>query len=211
MFRENRSHVGSWMALALGVCALYGAPGQAQAQAAVETHEVDADFEGKVGCGLIGAEVGLVAVGLMQVEETWPYLVAAGVGATGGAIFGHFMIDQNDEAEAGVAVMAVGIGLAIPALVFAAAASAYDPEDDDDVVATAAGRSRAHASRRAKSRAGLAQAAAQPASLVRYSSQGVTLGLPSLSWLPMYSRQEQLRYGVKQQAETRIALLSGSF
>jgi len=211
MFRENWWHVGSWMALALGICALHGAPGRAQAQAPVETHQVDADFEGKVGCGLIGAEVGLVTVGLMQVEETWPYVLGAGVGATGGAIFGHFVIDQNDEVEAGVAVMAVGIGLAIPALVFAAAASAYDPEDDDDVVvATQAGRSRAQARRRARPRAGLARAVPPP-SLLSYGRQGLALGVPALSWLPMYSRQEQLRYGVKQQTEMRVALLSGSF
>jgi hypothetical protein len=211
MFRENRWRASGWMALTLGLGALFCAPGQAQAQTPIEADQVDADFEGKVGCGLIGAELGLVTVGLMQVEETWPYLIGAGVGATGGAIFGHFVIDQNNEVDAGVAVMAVGIGLAVPALVFAAAASAYDPEDDDDIeVATASRRTRARASRRTKQQAGLAKAA-QPASLVRYGSQGLALGVPSLSWLPMFTRHEQLRYGVKQQTEMRVALLSGSF
>ncbi|MCB9667009.1 MAG: hypothetical protein H6715_02680 [Myxococcales bacterium] len=187
-------------------------PLAARAQTA-QAPQVDADIEGKIGGGLLGAELGLVAVGALGIEETWPYLVGVAVGGTGGALLGHFLIDQNNAVEAGVGVMAAGIALAIPALVFAVAASAYDPDDDD--AALSSKRNRLEASHRGEPqrtpRVRLADESAGRG-LLRYGSRGgLCVGPPSLGWVPMFSREDLLKYGVKQQTELRVAFLSGSF
>lgn len=195
--------------LGLALVSFPSVPSYAQS---LEAEHVDANFEGKVGGGLLGAELGLVAVGAFGVKETWPYLVGAAVGGAGGVVAGHFLIDQNDAVTAGVAVMATGIAFAIPALVFAVSRSQYDPEDDADVVVSSHESKRVRVARRSAHQAhARSGAAVLGGSLVRYDADGLTLGAPALSCVPMFSRQEQLRYGIKQQTELRVALLSGSF
>ncbi|HTU61399.1 MAG TPA: hypothetical protein VMF89_23250, partial [Polyangiales bacterium] len=43
--------------------------------------QVEADFKGAVGLGLVGAELGAVIPALVGVEATWAYIVFPAVGA----------------------------------------------------------------------------------------------------------------------------------
>ena len=55
---------------------------------------------------------------------------AADFGAAGGAVAGHFLIDQNNHAELSVVFLTTGMALVIPTLMLAAAATAYNPDSD---------------------------------------------------------------------------------
>ena len=95
-----------------------------------EPEAVDADPKGKVGLGLLGGELGVVVPALIGVDAWWAYVVFPVVGAAGGAVLGHFLVDENDSAELSVVFLTAGLTLVIPTLVLAAAATAYDPEEE---------------------------------------------------------------------------------
>lgn len=123
--------LGVTIAVVLSVaCAI--APSTGWAQEDVEPEKLDADPKGKVGLGLLGAELGVVVPALIGVDELWAYIVFPIAGAAGGAVAGHFLVDDGNHAELSVALLAAGMTLVIPTLVLAAAATAYDPEEDMD-------------------------------------------------------------------------------
>jgi hypothetical protein len=91
---------------------------------------VEATPKGKIGLGLIGAELGVAIPAMIGVDAWWAYLVFPVAGAAGGAILGHFWIDNGNHAELSVVFLTAGMALVIPTLVLAASATAYDPEDE---------------------------------------------------------------------------------
>ncbi|MCS6797676.1 MAG: hypothetical protein NZ898_03965 [Myxococcota bacterium] len=110
---------------ALGFSAWPLASSQARAQ-----EQVEANFKGAVGLGLVGAEIGFVVPAAIGMEEVWPYAVFPVVGAAGGAIGGYFALDATGQTELSIAALALGMALAIPATVLTLSLTAYDPADE---------------------------------------------------------------------------------
>jgi hypothetical protein len=109
-------------------------PGAVEAQCGSrECEQIGGGIKGKIGLGLIGAELGFVIPALAGMEDTWAYIVFPIVGAAGGAVAGHFLIDQNfgpGEGEVPVAILAAGMALVVPTMVLTLALTAYDPGDE---------------------------------------------------------------------------------
>jgi hypothetical protein len=93
-----------------------------------EPTPVEASPKGKIGLGMLGAELGVAVPAIIGMDAWWAYVVFPVAGAAGGALLGHFWIDNGDHAELSVVFLTAGITLVIPTLVLAAAATAYDPE-----------------------------------------------------------------------------------
>ena len=98
--------------------------------AADEPEPVEATPKGKIGLGLLGAELGVAVPAIIGMDAWWAYVVFPVAGAAGGAIAGHFLIDQNNHAELSVVFLTTAMALVIPTLVLAASATAYDPESE---------------------------------------------------------------------------------
>lgn len=124
----QRRRLGVTIAVVLSMASAI-APSQSWAQDA-QPESIEADPKGKIGLGLLGAELGVAIPALVGVDDWWAYVVFPIVGAAGGAIAGHFIIDEENHAELSVAFLTAGLTLVIPTLVLAAAATAYDPEED---------------------------------------------------------------------------------
>lgn len=125
--------LGVTIAVVLSVaCAVAPSTGWAQEEEEDDSapDKLDAEPKGKIGLGLIGAELGVAVPALIGLDDAWAYIVFPIVGAAGGAVAGHFLIDDGNHAELSVVVLAAGMTLVIPTLVLAAAATAYDPEED---------------------------------------------------------------------------------
>ena len=145
-------------------------------------------------------------------------LVPVLVGAVGGSLAGHFLLDQNNEEKIAVAMLALSIALVVPTMVITLAATAYDPSDDDDffdeqdaegeteedtVLELEAMRRRDASERAMVARAG--------SGLLRLSERGLLLGMPGFAVLPTSTRQESTRYGDTTSSELRFSLFTGIF
>ena len=98
---------------------------------AQEGEQIRSSPKGLIGLGLIGAELGLVIPAAAGLDDTWALVTFPILGATGGALAGHFLIDDNDQEELGVAMLVSGLALVVPALVLTLTLTAYDPDDDE--------------------------------------------------------------------------------
>jgi len=105
-------------------------PSTAQAQPV----QVTPTAKGIIGVGLFGAELGFAIPALAGLDQAWGYVVFPVLGATGGALAGYFLIEQNDLPEVAVASLAIGMALVIPTMVLTLSATAYDPDDDPSAV-----------------------------------------------------------------------------
>ncbi|MEM1034987.1 MAG: hypothetical protein AAF928_02645 [Myxococcota bacterium] len=201
-------------ALAVGVMVSTFAPSEAHAQ------DVSPTGKGITGGALLGSEVALITVGAIGVKTWWPYVVFGAVGAGGGAVGGYF-VEQVDEAEPSLYMLAGGLALVVPTVVVVLNATAYDPESDlegdDDAIPPgeepgleggvdveigwadpAAGR-----------------ASSSPPALFDVDATGARtrygVGLPVVHALPRFSAREIATFGVQQQTEVRVPLVRGRF
>ena len=133
------------LSLAATVWAVEGVVDVGTAAAQTATSQVDADFKGMVGLGMIGAELGFAVPALAGLQETWSFIVFPVVGAAGGGLAGYFALEQSNQVELSVASLALGMALIVPTMVITLSATSYDPEDeggtsgDDDGSADADG------------------------------------------------------------------------
>lgn len=208
-------------ALAVGALA---SPSRAAAQDPMDPGpvQVDASPKGLIGLGLIGAELGLTIPALAGLDETWSLIVFPVVGAAGGAIAGHYAIDNRGNEKAAVATLMIGLALVVPSIVITVAATAYDPEDDfeeeEDAAADEAGdeeAAEAEPEAEPEPEAELDRrrrlATAGGTGMVRIHDGGVSLALPALSVGQVYTPQELARYGGEQATEVQLSLFSGAF
>lgn len=139
------------------------APAPARAQQATP---VEPDFKATVGLGLVGAELGFVLPAVAGLHDAWAFIVFPVVGAGGGALAGHFLIEKGtDSPELSVAMLATGMALIIPSMILTLSATAYDPEEEM-----------------------AEQARAAPPALVRVTARGVGVGAPGLAVAPTEKR-----------------------
>ena len=122
-------------------------------------------------------------------------------GAAGGALAGHFAIDQNGNEKAAVAVLVTGIALVVPAVIVTVKGLRYDPTDE------APPEVDPYAERKRRTR----ELARAGNGLLRRSDYGLHVGPPGFSWQGPSTSKEQAGYGVEIRREYRVSLVSGVF
>jgi len=105
----------------------------AASSVAAQDKQIEASFQGAVGLGLVGAELGAVIPALAGVESAWAYIVCPVIGAAGGAVAGYFTLDRPNHVELSIGALALGMALVIPAFVVTLSATAYDAGDVSSV------------------------------------------------------------------------------
>jgi hypothetical protein len=211
--------------------AVVGTSEQAYAQTpAAEDNAVSVTGKGIVGGGLLGGEVVIITMGIIGVEDGWPYLVFGGLGAVGGAIGGYFIESAADPtAEVPLYLLAGGMALVIPTVVVALNATAYKPPRDDrtepltekpaiepaapdGTTVTKPGTSKVTPARRTKARAKAPDPIPRvPLAMISLTGEDLAFGLPAPLVRPMYTRRELAEYGVTQGTEVRVPVFSAAF
>lgn len=171
--------LGVTLAVVMSVFACSVASSSVHAQE--EPTPVEASPKGKIGMGMLGAELGVAVPAIIGVDAWWAYVVFPVAGAAGGAILGHFWLDNGDHAELSVVFLTAGMTLIIPTLVLAAAATAYDPEDE------------------------AAEQASLGSGAVRFDRGALKLAPPGVSVLP------QAQAGKLGVSGVHVSLMSGRF
>lgn len=228
-------HAWTWFAAATAVAVVsFGSPGEAQAQQAA-ADSVSVDGKGIVGGALLGGEVVTITMGIIGVEDGWPYFVFGGVGAVGGALGGYAVEQAVDpQAEVPLFMLAGGLTLLVPAIVISLNATA----DEDPVDELPSDGERAEPPQPA-SGAPAAPPASGAASVNLGAQRKVTetnrrvarahartprtggavdvggdalrLGVPAVQVQPLYTEQEINQYGVTQGTQVRVPVLSAAF
>lgn len=196
------------------------APSTAAAQP-TEPQRIDASPKGLLGLGFIGAELGLTIPALAGLDDTWALIVFPVVGAAGGAVAGHFAIDNRGNEKAAVATLTLGLALVVPALVLTLWATRYDPDDEDAIEASTSGNAADEADDATEPPATDAAPSAATTrrdavartgtGLLRLGQGGLQLGLPGVSLVPSYTREELALFGGGQTNEVRLSLFTGAF
>jgi hypothetical protein len=220
--RPVRRSLATWSALvATAASGVIGVP-EARAEG-----PVTGDGKGIVGGALLGAEVVTIPMGLAGVEPWWPYVVFGSVGAVGGALGGYAVEQAGPPAEAPLYMLAGGLALVIPALVVSLNATTFsDYEDESDpsveqpsgpppVVPPAEGGAsfqiQSDASKLPKRRAPRAPTARRSATLVGVDGASVFVGVPGVEVKPLYTIEEQVRFGVAQATEVNVPVFAAHF
>jgi hypothetical protein len=209
--------------------AIVGTSEQAYAQTTEEGDPVSVTGKGIVGGGLLGGEIVIITMGIIGVEDGWPYLVFGGLGAVGGAIGGYFIEGAADPtAEIPLYMLAGGMALVIPTIVVALNATAYKPPGDDrdpvtekpaiepaapdgTVTVTKPAASTVTPARQ-KSRAKAPDPIPRvPLAMISLTRDDLALGLPAPLVRPLYTRRELTEYGVTQGHEVRVPVFSAAF
>jgi len=204
------------LAASLAAASLVASPSEAAAQAG-EPEQVNSNAKGIIGLGLIGAELGFVIPAAAGLHETWSFIVFPVVGAVGGGLAGHYLIEENNQTEVAVAMLAVGLALVVPATVLTVKFSSYDPSRDQPPPPEASadgGQARAGVRRTYVSAPPLRL---RPGDLVarsgmlRLRSEGLALGVPGVSLRANLDRREADLFGVDRTLAVHVPFLSGSF
>jgi len=228
----------TWLAGATAAALIsLGATGDAHAQAANES--VNGDGKGIIGGALLGGEVVTITMGIVGVEEAWPYFVFGGLGAVGGGIGGWAVEQADPPAEAPLFMLAGGLTLLIPAIVISLNATSDDdpiedqPSDSERAepaqpapgapAATPASgsgsvnlgasshRDVVETNRKVARMQRGSRAPVARTGAVDLGAERVQLGVPAVQVQPLYSQQEITRYGVAQGTEVRVPVISAAF
>jgi len=211
------------LGMALGTPALPVSVASAQSTG---PSQVGSSPKGTIGLGFVGAELGLVIPAAAGLDDTWALIVFPLVGGAGGALAGHYLLD-NGSRTLSIGALALGLALIVPSVVITLSATAYDPEDEGGVEggsddssddsgggeATGGGDSdtsvevdsgdSAAVHHRRLARAG--------SGLFRLSEDGLMLGVPGFSVLPTTDRAELSFMRANEGTEMRLSLVSGVF
>ncbi|MBN1610895.1 MAG: hypothetical protein JW940_29965 [Polyangiaceae bacterium] len=181
--------------------------------ARADTVDVSPTGKGIVGGALLGAEAVTATEAALHLKPAWAYLVGGGAGAAAGGVGGYFL-EKHATSKTNMLVLAAGMLLVIPTTVAILSATAYEPPRD-------------YTEDRGPTDEPLAEPAApdQPPpvpsetpsarstmpSLVGVTSTQLSLSVPAVEVLDMYSARERLQFGMKQQTEVRVPVLSVVF
>lgn len=210
---------GGFALLLAAAISMTTAPSTAAAQP-TEPQRIDASPKGLLGLGFIGAELGLTIPALAGLDDTWALIVFPVVGAAGGAVAGHYAIDNRGNEKAAVATLTLGLALVVPALVLTLWATRYDPDDEEAIESSTAGEEAGDEGEEAAPAEEAAPVAAATrrgavaragTGLLRLGQGGLQLGLPGVSLVPSYTREELALFGGGQTNEVRLSLFTGAF
>ncbi|MBX3182637.1 MAG: hypothetical protein KIT72_19420 [Polyangiaceae bacterium] len=207
-----------WLAAA-GTALLLSVSAPARAQST----EVSPTGKGITGGALLGAEAVMLVEAAFKVKPAWAYIVGGLAGGVGGGVGGYFA-EQGGDAKLSLYLLAGGMALAIPTTVAVLSASAYEPpldytEDrgpvDEPVADPAAPSAKAP---EAKPRQRVARRApvavpqlAPPPALVGVAEGSLALSLPAVEVRDVFSQTELHKFGLKQETEVRVPVLSYTF
>ncbi len=175
----------------------FGGAADASAQMTTPT-QIQAGHKGLVGLGLVGAELGLVIPTSAGLDDTWALIVFPVIGATGGALAGHFGIDKNNQEELAVAALGLGLGFMVPAALLTSRgvrrARVPDVDEDDDASNDSAN----------------VRDLMQPG-LIRLHRGGVAFGMPAVAVQPILTQREAWMTGGPQGTEVHVPFVSARF
>jgi len=211
------------MLAVLSVASVTYCPAKAEAQATPT--QVGSTFKGVIGLGMVGAEVGFIVPAVAGLNETWAFIVFPVIGAAGGAVGGYFALESGCAAgqacvPISVAILSFAMAMVIPTMVITLAATAYDPEDEGTVLPEQEGGAEALDEGDVGGDAATpidteepppVDTAAPATGLLRWSNDGLALGVPALELTLSQTAQESMRYGGQGQAEVHVPLFSGAF
>lgn len=185
------------------------------------------DGKGIVAGVLLGGEVVMLPMGIAGLKPWWPYLVFGGLGSVGGGVGGWALEQAEPPAEAPLYMLAGGLALVIPTLVATLAATTAEeaddlPEDEADPSVTeptdpgatpgqppAGGESTIEVkTSRAKHRKARQ---AVGTSVLFFRDGGLEMGVPGVEVRQMYKPDELSKFGISQQTEVHIPVVSASF
>lgn len=229
LIRRTSPQKAGVKALATLTCAAVAwlaSPAAAQAQ----SNEVSATGKGITGGVLLGAEAVMLTEAALNVKPAWAYAVGGIAGGIGGGVAGYFA-EQGSSAKLPLYLLAGGMALAIPTTVAVLSSTAYEPPADytedrgptdepvaDPAAPSASRKAPQHAKRAAKPRrVASAQERVQkrlelaPPALLGVGSGYLALSVPAVEVRDMFAASELRQYGMAQQTEVRVPVLSYSF
>lgn len=227
-----RFHRSIAAVLAVGVATVAHVP---TARADVNVRTASGTAKGITGGALLGAEAVLLTEAALDVQPVWAYIVGGGVGAAAGGVGGYFL-EQEVSAKTSMLLLASGMLLVIPTAVAVASARAYEPPADfvedrgpvDVPVAEppapdplpaprapdTAGQTSQNSLRKprrvSRGRTNL-MARLTPPALMKLDEGYLSLSVPAVQVRDVYTRQELLQYGFRQETELSVSLLSYTF
>lgn len=218
----NRTRpIGALAAAALVAAATLADARPAAAQQAAQADSVKGDGKGIVGGALLGGEIVMIPMAAFGVDRAWPYLVFGGLGAVGGGVGGFFIEDATtDSTEVPLYMLAGGMALVIPTLVAVLNATAYKPPESDTKEqpatptkepAPGGGTSVKITSQAAPAKRTASAAPQIPTSLVAVRSGELGVGVPAVEVRPLYTKREQVVFGVAQGEEVRVPVFKAQF
>lgn len=163
-----------------------------------QDNQVEADFKGTVGLGLVGAELGAVIPALVGVEATWAYIVFPVIGAAGGGLGGYFALDNAGQVELSVVALTAGMALILPALIATLQLTAYDDDDQPPPAPGTFAKARKRPVERARR-----QLASGPG-MLRMTEGKLALSAPGLALVPGTRGDNAI-------AGLNVSLMSGQF
>jgi hypothetical protein len=150
--------------------------------------DVKGNVAGTIGLGMLGAELGLIltpTVGLY--DHWWAWALFPTVGAAAGVVAGALVFDAGDPDPAvTVSLLGAGFALAVPAVIGAVAIK----------------NKRSNREPKEKVESG---------GVLRFGKVNSRWGIPAVATAPVFTRDEQLRFGFNQRNIVKVALLSGRF
>ncbi len=213
-------------AIAACTIAIFGL--SALAPATAQATEVSATGKGIAGGALLGGEVVTITESLIGVRGAGWYILGGLVGAAGGGIGGFFLEKKSattgeppTNGQAQNYMLAGGLALLIPAIVLSLNANRYQAQEgarEDNAPAAEPGtdaqksakRNTTHQVTKRTSKRETARPLVPP-SLVNVGQGSMKLGVPVPAVTPMFSAEDQLKYGMKQQTEVKVPVVDVRF
>jgi hypothetical protein len=182
--------------------------------ARADTVDVSPTGKGIVGGALLGAEAVTVTEAALQLKPAWVYLVGGGAGAAAGGVGGYFL-EKHATSKTNMLALAAGMLFVIPTTVAILSATAYEPPRDytEDRAPTGEPLAEPAAPDQQPQMVPTAtpSASSRMPALVGIGSSNVRWSVPALEIRDMYTARERLQFGMKQQTEVRIPVLSVLF
>ncbi len=202
-------------------------PSQAHAQTAEEDGAVSGTAKGIVGGAFLGAEIVMMPMGIAGLKPWWPYVVFGGVGAVGGAVGGWAVEQADPPAEAPLYMLAGGLALIIPTLVLTLNATTREEYEGEEGTTTVVppgtepapgtpppGESVTTVQKESKLRRKVPRNSARRPTgfaLFNFSGPALEMGVPAVQVRPTFSEEEIAKFGVQQENEVHLPVISASF
>lgn len=178
--------------------------------------EASGKWKGKIGGGLLGAEVVLMTEAALGVRAGWAYLAGGLGGAALGGAAGH-LLEKDTGPRPPLYLLSASFALVIPTFLVVLNAQTFEPPatyrhetfeptELDDELHPEARRTGHDAARRA-----LRDDARSDDASRRSASSGIALGVPVVGIKPTFDPDELFAFGVAQRLELHVTLLNGAF
>jgi hypothetical protein len=220
---------------AAAAVALVGTLAVQEARADVNVPSAAGTAKGVTGGALLGAEVVLLTEAALDVEPTWAYIVGGVAGAAAGGVAGYF-IEREVSAKTSMLMLAGGMLLIIPTAVAVLSATAYEvpadyvedrgptdvpvadpPAPDAPAPQAPDTAGQPTGSRRVRSKLQHARlepklyAPITPPALLALDEGLLSLRVPAVEVRDVYTTDDLRQYGMTQETEVKIPVLSYSF